>query len=116
MFDVATGQAVQVAQHDAPIKNVRWVDAAGQGLLATGSWDKVSRAPTGRKDGTQLTRSRQTIKYWDLRAPNAVASVSLPERCYSALSELLRGTKLGRLTNLATISLQRWTSCILSWS
>ncbi|KAF7317059.1 Poly(A)+ RNA export protein [Mycena chlorophos] len=63
MFDTATGQATQVAQHDAPIKAVRWVDTQG-GILATGSWDK-------------------TIKYWDLRTPQAVATVSLPERCYS---------------------------------
>lgn len=27
--------------------------------------------------------SLQTIKYWDLRAPNPVATVQLPERCYS---------------------------------
>lgn len=41
MFDVLTGQATQVAQHDAPIKVVRWVDMPGAGILATGSWDKT---------------------------------------------------------------------------
>jgi mRNA export factor len=41
MFDVVTGQATQVAQHDAPIKVVGWVDAPGTGILATGSWDKT---------------------------------------------------------------------------
>ena len=40
MFDVNTGQATQVAQHDAPIKVVGWVDAQS-GILATGSWDKT---------------------------------------------------------------------------
>lgn len=50
--------------HDEPIKQVKWIDAPGGGLLATGSWDK-------------------TIKYWDLRSPTAVASVVLPERLYS---------------------------------
>ncbi|KAG6888826.1 hypothetical protein C0995_005699 [Termitomyces sp. Mi166 len=64
MFDVTTGQATQVAQHDAPIKVVRWIDVPGSGLLATGSWDK-------------------TIKYWDLRNPTPVATVTLPERCYT---------------------------------
>ncbi|KAJ7284704.1 WD40-repeat-containing domain protein [Mycena rebaudengoi] len=64
MFDIATGQATQVAQHDAPIKVVKWVDTPQAGILATGSWDK-------------------TIKYWDLRAAAPVASVQLPERCYS---------------------------------
>ncbi|KAJ7116295.1 Poly(A)+ RNA export protein [Mycena epipterygia] len=64
MFDIATGQATQVAQHEAPIKVVKWVDTPQAGILATGSWDK-------------------TIKYWDLRSPAAIASVTLPERCYS---------------------------------
>ena len=41
MFDPATGQSTQVAQHDAPIKVVRWVDAPQAGILVTGSWDKT---------------------------------------------------------------------------
>lgn len=41
VFDVTTGQTSQVAQHDAPIKCIKWIDAQGQGLIATGSWDKV---------------------------------------------------------------------------
>ena len=61
---MTTGQTSQVAVHDEPIKQVKWIDAPGGGLLATGSWDK-------------------TIKYWDLRSPTAVASVVLPERLYS---------------------------------
>ncbi|KAK1219381.1 RNA export factor gle2 [Marasmius sp. AFHP31] len=64
MFDINTGQATQVAQHDAPIKVVKWVEAPQANILATGSWDK-------------------TIKYWDLRTPQPVASVTLPERCYT---------------------------------
>jgi mRNA export factor len=40
MFDVNTGQATEVAQHEAPIKAVGWVDAKS-GILATGSWDKT---------------------------------------------------------------------------
>ncbi|KAF8896566.1 WD40-repeat-containing domain protein [Infundibulicybe gibba] len=64
MFDITTGQPQQIAQHDAPIKVVKWVDAPGAGILATGSWDK-------------------TVKYWDLRTPTPVATVTLPERCYT---------------------------------
>ncbi|KAI0692235.1 Poly(A)+ RNA export protein [Cytidiella melzeri] len=64
MFDIATGQSQQVAQHDAPIRNVRWIDSPHGGILATGGWDKK-------------------LKYWDLRTPNPVATVELPERCYS---------------------------------
>ncbi|CAG8449358.1 3487_t:CDS:2 [Ambispora gerdemannii] len=64
MFDTATGQAMQVAQHDAPIKCIKWVDSGATSVLATGSWDK-------------------TLKYWDLRTPQPVLNVSLPERCYA---------------------------------
>ncbi|KAJ7183201.1 WD40-repeat-containing domain protein [Mycena filopes] len=64
MYDLATGQTTQVAQHDAPIKTVRWIETPQSGILATGSWDK-------------------TVKYWDLRAPSPIATVQLPERCYS---------------------------------
>ncbi|KAJ6448939.1 WD40-repeat-containing domain protein [Mycena sanguinolenta] len=64
MYDIATGQASQVAQHDAPIKVVKWIDTPQAQILATGSWDK-------------------TIKYWDLRTPAPVATVQLPERCYT---------------------------------
>lgn len=41
VFDVTTGQTTKVAQHDAPIKVVKWVDAPQTGILATGSWDKT---------------------------------------------------------------------------
>ncbi|KAI0346068.1 WD40 repeat-like protein [Trametopsis cervina] len=64
MYDVTTGQAQQVAQHDAPIKVVKWIETPGGGILATGSWDK-------------------TLKYWDLRTSAPVSTVQLPERCYT---------------------------------
>merc|ERR1711939_634107 len=63
LFDVTTGQANQVAAHDGPIKNVGWVNM-NNGILATSSWDK-------------------TLRYWDLRTPNAIGSVQLPERAYA---------------------------------
>jgi mRNA export factor len=40
VFDVQTGTASQVAQHQGPVKAVRWIDMQN-GLLATGSWDKT---------------------------------------------------------------------------
>ncbi|KAG6333212.1 hypothetical protein ID866_5881 [Astraeus odoratus] len=64
MFDITNGQSQQVAQHDAPIKVVKWIETPQGGVLATGSWDK-------------------TLKYWDLRSANPVATVQLPERCYT---------------------------------
>ncbi|TDL20802.1 WD40 repeat-like protein [Rickenella mellea] len=64
MYDLQTGQMQQVAQHDAPIKAIKWIESPQGGILATGSWDK-------------------TLKYWDLRTPNPISTVQLPERCYS---------------------------------
>ncbi|MBW0483882.1 hypothetical protein O181_023597 [Austropuccinia psidii MF-1] len=63
-FDVSTGQPTQVAAHDAPIRKLAWLDINGQGLLATGSWDK-------------------TLKYWDLRQSTPAVSINLPERVYT---------------------------------
>ncbi|KAF9306996.1 hypothetical protein BGZ74_001117 [Mortierella antarctica] len=63
LFDVSTGQSTQVAQHEAPIREVRWVDGPNP-ILATGSWDK-------------------TIKYWDTRQPTPISTIALPERLYA---------------------------------
>jgi len=41
MFDITTGQSQQVAQHDAPVKVVKWIETPQGGILATGSWDKT---------------------------------------------------------------------------
>jgi mRNA export factor len=41
LYDLQSGQSQQIAQHDAPIKSMRWVDTAGQPILATGGWDKM---------------------------------------------------------------------------
>jgi len=64
IYDLQTGQAQQVAAHTSPIKAVKWIESPQGSILVTGSWDK-------------------TVKYWDLRTSNPVASVQLPERCYS---------------------------------
>lgn len=66
MLDLGSGQTTQIAAHDQPIRSVRIVDIAGQPgpTLVTGSWDK-------------------TIKYWDLRSPNPIASVDCQERVYT---------------------------------
>ncbi|KAI8344821.1 WD40-repeat-containing domain protein [Chlamydoabsidia padenii] len=63
LFDVNTGQSSQIAEHAEPIKCVKFIDQ-GQNIVATGSWDK-------------------TLKYWDLRSPQPIGTVQLPERCYS---------------------------------
>ncbi|KAL1873823.1 hypothetical protein VTK73DRAFT_738 [Phialemonium thermophilum] len=62
--DLATGQTVQVAQHDAPVRAVRYFEANGQPMVVTGSWDK-------------------TIRYWDLRQSTPAATVACQERVYT---------------------------------
>ncbi|XP_030839228.1 mRNA export factor isoform X1 [Strongylocentrotus purpuratus] len=65
MWDLNSNQAIQIAQHDGPIKSIRWVKAPNYSCVMTGSWDK-------------------TIKFWDTRQPNPILSIQLPERCYCA--------------------------------
>eukprot|EP00889_Picochlorum_renovo_P002252 jgi/Picre1/29282/NNA_004674.t1 len=61
MWNLATNQQQQVAQHDAPIPCAY---ISQMNMLVTGSWDK-------------------TLKYWDLRSPNPVHTQQLPERVYA---------------------------------
>ncbi len=60
--DLRASKLFQVAQHEKPIRKVKWVKEFPG--LVTGGWDK-------------------TCKFWDTRAPAAVATVELPERCYA---------------------------------
>jgi mRNA export factor len=80
MYDVQTGQPQQVAQHDAPIKVVKWVETPQGGILATGSWDKTIKVRHLHVDGWLAHAGHQ---YWDLRQSNPVSTVQLPERCYT---------------------------------
>lgn len=54
-----------ILQHDAPIKVARWVQVGQTPVLATGSWDK-------------------TVKYWDTRSPNPIATVPMKGKVYCA--------------------------------
>jgi mRNA export factor len=67
VLQAATGQTTSFAAHDAPIRDVRFVDipSAGAPIIASGSWDK-------------------TVRYWDIRnSSQPVATVQLPERVYA---------------------------------
>ncbi|KAI9749024.1 MAG: RNA export factor gle2 [Chaenotheca gracillima] len=68
MLDLQSGSnnAQQVAVHEQPIRVTRFVDIpqSAQPMLVTGSWDK-------------------TVKYWDLRTPNPVATLECQERVYT---------------------------------
>lgn len=69
MLDIGAGAtaAQQVAAHDAPIRCCKMItnpSNSAQPLLVTGSWDK-------------------TIKYWDLRQAQPIATVECQERVYT---------------------------------
>jgi mRNA export factor len=62
LWDLATNQQQQVAQHAAPVRHCCYIPAIQ--LLVTGSWDK-------------------TLKYWDTRSPTAAHTQTLTERVYA---------------------------------
>lgn len=62
MWNLATNQQQQVAQHAAPVRHAFFIRQMN--LLATGGWDK-------------------TVKYWDLRQANPVHSQPMPERVFA---------------------------------
>ncbi|PNH07150.1 hypothetical protein TSOC_006407 [Tetrabaena socialis] len=62
LWDLGSNQAVQVALHDAPVRQVAWCPPMN--LLITGSWDK-------------------TFRYWDTRSPTPAHTGQLPERVYA---------------------------------
>lgn len=64
ILDLGSGQTMSFAAHDQAVRSMRWVSAGNVQALVTGSWDK-------------------TCKYWDLRSPQPLATVQLPERCYA---------------------------------
>ncbi|KAJ2794945.1 RNA export factor gle2, partial [Coemansia helicoidea] len=65
MIDLGTGQTSQIAQHDGPIRCIKFVEAENSSpILATAGWDKM-------------------LKYWDLRQQAPIGTVSLPERAYA---------------------------------
>jgi mRNA export factor len=65
LWDLQSNQSMPVAQHDAPIKSVHWIQAPNYQCLMTGSWDRK-------------------LKFWDTRQPNPVLTLDLPERLYCA--------------------------------
>uniref|UniRef100_A0AAY4CQY7 Rae1 protein homolog n=1 Tax=Denticeps clupeoides TaxID=299321 RepID=A0AAY4CQY7_9TELE len=65
MWDLNSNQAMQIAQHDGPIRTIHWIKAPNYSCVMTGSWDK-------------------TLKFWDTRSPNPMMSLQMPERCYCA--------------------------------
>ncbi|TRX93363.1 hypothetical protein FHL15_005638 [Xylaria flabelliformis] len=64
--DLQSLQTVQVAAHDNVVRCARFFELPNSNgpMLVTGSWDK-------------------TIKYWDLRSPNPVGTVTCQDRIFS---------------------------------
>jgi mRNA export factor len=57
-----TQQEQQIGQHDAPVKEVFFLD--DMNMVISASWDK-------------------TLRFWNLQQPTPVATLQLPERVYS---------------------------------
>lgn len=57
LYDIATGQAQQVAQHDAPVKVVKWLETPQGSILATGSWDKTIKVRRVQLSSLGFSRS-----------------------------------------------------------
>lgn len=65
MWDLASGGFTQIGAHTGPVKCVRSLTHPTAGVIvASGSWDK-------------------TVKYWDTRQANPIASVDIGERVYA---------------------------------
>lgn len=43
MWDLGSNQAIQIAQHDAPIKSIHWIKSPQYSCVMTGGWDKTLR-------------------------------------------------------------------------
>lgn len=65
IFDLQSQQAQQIGVHDAPVKSVRYVECGPTNtqVVVSGSWDK-------------------TLRYWDMRSPQPISTITLPERVY----------------------------------
>eukprot|EP00747_Dinoflagellata_sp_TGD_P185919 gnl/TRDRNA2_/TRDRNA2_42711_c0_seq1.p1 gnl/TRDRNA2_/TRDRNA2_42711_c0~~gnl/TRDRNA2_/TRDRNA2_42711_c0_seq1.p1 ORF type:complete len:355 (+),score=66.52 gnl/TRDRNA2_/TRDRNA2_42711_c0_seq1:149-1213(+) len=59
---LATQQEQQIGQHDAPVKEVFWIDEMN--MCVSGSWDK-------------------TLRFWSGQQATPAATLQLPERCYT---------------------------------
>ncbi|EGW30488.1 nucleoporin GLE2 [Spathaspora passalidarum NRRL Y-27907] len=65
IYDIASGSTQQIGQHDNVVRAVRYVEcgATNTPVVVSGSWDK-------------------TLRYWDMRSPQPITTIQLPERVY----------------------------------
>ncbi|KAI0463398.1 hypothetical protein LJB42_003425 [Komagataella kurtzmanii] len=66
LYDVQTGQVQNLGTHEAPVKALRFVEVGPTStpVVVSGGWDK-------------------TLRYWDPRSAQPMATVALPERVYA---------------------------------
>jgi mRNA export factor len=65
-MDLNSSQTMTLEGHTSPVRAVRFVEipSANAPIIASGSWDK-------------------TVRYWDMRQPQPIATLQLPERVYA---------------------------------
>ena len=65
-MDLSSSQTMTLEGHTSPVRTVRFVDvpSANAPIIASGSWDK-------------------TVRYWDMRQPQPIGVLELPERVYN---------------------------------
>ncbi|KAI0980078.1 hypothetical protein GJ496_000544 [Pomphorhynchus laevis] len=65
MWNIQSDQIIQVASHDNAVKTVHFIQRPSYSCIMTGSWDK-------------------SLRFWDLRSPQPILNLTVPERVYSA--------------------------------
>ena len=65
-MDLNSSKTMTLEAHTTPVRTERFVDvpSANAPIIASGSWDK-------------------TVRYWDLRQPQPIGALELPERVYA---------------------------------
>ncbi|OXB59317.1 hypothetical protein ASZ78_011850, partial [Callipepla squamata] len=106
MWDLNSNQAIQIAQHDAPVKTIHWIKAPNYSCVMTGSWDKTLKEGHSSVLLAQLPACVCLFsfhQFWDTRSPTPMMTLQLPERCYCADVVSLNVGPLERKAGLACL-------------